>query len=90
MGIAGLWAEWKSPKGIVFSFTMLTINANDHPLLCQFHKPVDEKRMVVILQPDRYDDWLNATAAQSMELMQQYPAEQLQAASPQPAQQSLL
>jgi putative SOS response-associated peptidase YedK len=58
--------------------------------MCQFHKPVDEKRMVVILPPDRYDDWLNAPAARSMELMQQYPSERLQASAPQLAQQSLL
>ena len=90
MGIAGLWSEWKSPKGIVYSFTMLTINANDHPLMCQFHKPVDEKRMVVILPPDRYDDWLNAPASQSMEFMHQYPADLLQVSAPQPVQKSLL
>jgi hypothetical protein len=29
--------------------------------MCQFHKPVDEKRMVVILPPDSYDHWLKAT-----------------------------
>ena len=90
LGIAGLWSEWKSPKGAIFSFTMLTINADEHPLMCQFHKPVDEKRMVVILPPDRYDDWLNAPATRSMELMRQYPAERLQASAPQPAQHSLL
>ena len=55
MGIAGLWSSWKSPKGIVHSFTMLTINADGHDLMTQFHKPVDEKRMVVILPPDSYD-----------------------------------
>jgi putative SOS response-associated peptidase YedK len=90
MGIAGLWAEWKSPKGIVYSFTMLTINANDHSLMCQFHKPVDEKRMVVILPPERYDAWLNAKANESMEFMQAYRAEWLQSAAPLPVQKSLL
>lgn len=50
MGIAGLWSWWKSPKGdVIHSFTMLTINAADHALMNQFHKPADEKRMVVIL-----------------------------------------
>ena len=39
---------------------MLTINADGHELMCQFHKPVDEKRMVVILPPDSYDHWLKA------------------------------
>ena len=37
MGIAGLWSSWKSPKGVVHSFTMLTISADSHDLMCQFH-----------------------------------------------------
>jgi putative SOS response-associated peptidase YedK len=70
MGIAGLWSSWKSPKGeTTFSYTILTINADDHPLMRQFHKPVDEKRMVVILPPDRYRDWLRAAPEQSMTYM---------------------
>ena len=60
LGIAGLWSSWKSPKGTTHSFTMLTINADGHELMCQFHKPVDEKRMGVILPPDSYDHWLKA------------------------------
>lgn len=81
MGIAGLWASWRAPHGeIVYSYTMLTINADDHPLMRQFHKPDDEKRMVVILPEERYDDWLRASAQQSMGLMRPYPAAQLQAA----------
>jgi hypothetical protein len=28
---------------------MLTINADDHPFMRHYHKPEDEKRMVVIL-----------------------------------------
>lgn len=63
LGIAGLWASWKSPKGDwVYSFTMLTINADRHPLMNQFHKPGDEKRMVVILPRDRYQEWLAASS----------------------------
>ena len=29
---------------------MVTVNADAHPLMNQFHKPTDEKRMAVILQ----------------------------------------
>ena len=90
MGIAGLWSSWKSPKGIVNSFTMLTINADGHDLMCQFHKPVDEKRMVVILPADSYDQWLKATPLQSMKFMRQYPTERLRAGAEFPAQRSLL
>ncbi len=71
MGIAGLWSAWKSPKGeTVFSYTMLTVNAEGHGLMRQFHKPVDEKRMVVILPLDRYRDWLCAAPEQSMAYLQ--------------------
>ena len=78
MGIAGLWAAWKSPKGEqVHSYTMLTINADRHELMMRFHKPTDEKRMVVVLPRDRYADWLSAKPAESMDFMRQFPAEQL-------------
>jgi putative SOS response-associated peptidase YedK len=90
LGIAGLWSSWKSPKGIVDSFTMLTINADGHELMSQFHKPVDEKRMVVILRPDCYDTWLQAKAQDSMDFMRPCPAERLTASAPDPMQRSLI
>jgi putative SOS response-associated peptidase YedK len=66
MGIAGLWSAWKSPQGEwVHSYTMLTVNADSHPLMSQFHKPTDEKRMVVVLPEAAYDDWLTATVESS-------------------------
>jgi putative SOS response-associated peptidase YedK len=65
MGIAGLWSVWKAPTGdVTHSFTMLTINADDHPFMRQYHKPEDEKRMVVILSERDYDTWLSAPANQ--------------------------
>ena len=80
MGIAGLWAWWRSPTGEeIHSYTMLTINADEHGLMRQFHKPTDEKRMVVILPPERYRDWLVATLAESTGFMQAFPADLLTA-----------
>lgn len=61
----------------VHSYTLLTINADDHPLLRNFHKPGDEKRMVVILPEGAYDDWLSVPVGSSMEFMRQYPAQRL-------------
>jgi putative SOS response-associated peptidase YedK len=56
MGIARLWSWWKSPTGVtIHSFTMLTINADKHELMRNFHKPTDKKRMVVILPVDAYE-----------------------------------
>ena len=78
LGIAGLWTSNRKATGEeVFSFTMLTVNADDHELFKQFHRPGDEKRMVVILREDQYDEWLDAPAARSMDFMRQYPAHQL-------------
>ena len=58
---------------------MLTINASTHALMNHFHKPTDEKRMIVILPPERYLDWLAAPADRSMEFLEPCPAEALQA-----------
>lgn len=79
MGIAGLWDKWtdKATGEIVFSFTMLTVNADGHALMANFHKPNDEKRMVVILPEDQYEDWLTAPVNQTRAFLQRYPAEKL-------------
>lgn len=75
MGIAGLWTSNRKATGKeVLSFTMLTVNADDHELMRNFHKPQDEKRMVVILPPDQFDAWLDAPAERSMDFMRQFPA----------------
>lgn len=78
MGIAGLWSEWRSPQGeLIPSFTMLTINADQHPFLRQFHKPEDEKRMVVILPETDYDSWIGASAEDSRAFLNPFPADNL-------------
>ena len=46
-----------------------------------FHKPTDEKRMVVILPPDRYQDWLVAKPQASMDFMMPFAASNLQSAA---------
>lgn len=58
---------------------MLTINATDHPVMNQFHRPEDEKRMVVILPEDQYDAWLEAKPSESMDFMKAYSAEAMMA-----------
>jgi len=84
LGVAGLWSWWKNPATgePLHSFTLLTINADPHPLMQQFHKPGEEKRMIVILPPDRYDDWLQAGPKESGNFLQPYPAEALVAERP--------
>ena len=83
MGIAGLWVSWKQPDGSwLHSYTMHTINADHHELMKSFHKPTDEKRMVVILPEAAYGDWLSASASDSMDFMRPYPADRLAAHAP--------
>lgn len=78
MGIAGLWSWWRPPSGEpIWSFTMLTVNADAHALMREFHKPGDEKRMPVILPHGAYQAWLDAPAHASMDFMQPFPAHQL-------------
>lgn len=78
MGIAGLWGSWRSPDGVeIVSFTMLTVNATSHPVMQRFHKPQDEKRMVVLLDETAYDDWLEAPLSRADSFMKRYPAEGL-------------
>lgn len=81
MGLAGLWDKWldKSTGEVVHSFTMLTINADTHGLMRNFHRPDDEKRMVVVLPEARYEDWLTATLPEAKNLLLPFPADALQA-----------
>lgn len=84
-GIAGLWDVWKDPAGEhVHSFTMLTINADDHDLMRHYHKPGVEKRMIVILPAGSYRDWLMARPEESRDFLRQYPAERLQGVTLEP------
>lgn len=60
MGIAGTYRKWQNQDGRdLFTFAMLTVNADGHPVMQRFHRPDDEKRMVVILDPADYSEWLS-------------------------------
>lgn len=71
MGIACLWDRWTNPASCerVVSFTMLTTNADTHPVMRQFHAAADEKRTPVVLAEDQYLDWLSATPEQAADFM---------------------
>lgn len=71
MALAALWAHWRSPEGgSVHSFTLLTVNADTHPLMRHMHRPGEEKRMVVALPRAAHDDWLHASLQRAMGLLQ--------------------
>lgn len=69
--IACLWDRRTEPESgqLVVSFSMLTVNADEHPVMNRFHKPGDEKRTPVIIAPELHQRWLSATVEEAQALM---------------------
>lgn len=68
MGIAGIYRKYLAQDGSgreMFAFSMLTVNADDHPFMKRFHAPNDEKRMVVTLAPGDFEGWLTCPVAEA-------------------------
>jgi putative SOS response-associated peptidase YedK len=70
-GIACLWDRWTDPSSgeLVVSFSMLTVNADAHPVMKQFHKQGDEKRTPVIIAPELHSTWLASSTDHAADLM---------------------
>lgn len=82
--LAGLYAEWVDPDGVVVpSYTMITQNCDGHPLLALMHKPEldkatqevlpmtqQDKRAVVPLEAAQWDEWLHGSPDQADALIQ--------------------
>lgn len=81
MGVAGLWERWAGADGAeIISFTLLTLNANNHALMHRYQHPGSEKRMPVILGEGAFDAWLNvAQPEKAREFMRAYAANWLTA-----------
>ncbi|VWC95190.1 SOS response-associated peptidase family protein [Burkholderia contaminans] len=81
MCVAGIWRALTSHDGTEYhAMSVITVNADGHPLMSRMHKPADEKRSVVILRPDDWEEWLttsNVEAARAM--LQLYPADEMYA-----------
>lgn len=82
-GLAGLWNTWvdKDSGEIVESYTLLTLNADAHPLMNRMHRPdpkrppdMQDKRSVVPIELEDVDTWLAAPMAQARELIRLAPA----------------
>ena len=81
-GLAGLWNAWtdKETGEMVESYTMLTINADSHPLMRRMHRPdlrrpldMQDKRSVVPIALADVDTWLAAPLAQAALLVRLAP-----------------
>lgn len=83
-GLAGLWNTWidKATGEVHESYTMLTINADRHPLMSRMHKPdpklplnQQDKRSVIPIEVGDVDQWLAGTVAEAQELLRLAEAE---------------
>jgi putative SOS response-associated peptidase YedK len=87
-GLAGLWNTWtdKATGEIVESYTMLTINADAHPIMSRMHKPdpklgpdQQDKRSTVAIELADVDQWLSGTPQEASRLVRLTPAEMFDA-----------
>jgi putative SOS response-associated peptidase YedK len=90
--LAGLWNTWvdQSTGEMFESYTMLTVNADHHPLMARMHKsdsklPPDrqDKRSVVPIDLSDVDAWLCGSNEEAASLVRVPPVEVFDAA-PQP------
>jgi putative SOS response-associated peptidase YedK len=79
--VAGLWRTWEEENGLrSYSFTQITINADEHPLMKRMHKSDDEKRNLVIVAETDYEDWLSCRNPElARTFLKNYPAELMRA-----------
>ena len=77
-GLAGLWNTWvdKASGEVVESYTMLTLNADAHPLMKRMHRPdpkrapqLQDKRSVVPIELEDVDTWLTAPIEEAAQLV---------------------
>ena len=87
-GLAGLWNRWKDPATgeVVESYSMLTLNADAHPLMRRMHKPdpklaadQQDKRSVIPIAIEDVDLWLSGTTAEASKLLRLAPVEEFDA-----------
>lgn len=69
--VAGLWEQWRDPLTgqHLRSVTLLTVNADQHPLMSRMHRPGEEKRMLVLVGSSDYAYWLQASNGQALEVL---------------------
>lgn len=86
--LAGLWNQWidRESGEVHESYTMLTINADSHPLMRRMHKPdsklpadQQDKRSVIPIELGDVDMWLAGTIEDARTLLRLAPVEVFEA-----------
>ena len=80
--VAAIWDYWRGPDNTgLTSFSMLTINADGHPVMGRFHAPGDEKRSLVIVPPGSRREWLTVSPKEAYDFMRSMPENEFMASS---------
>ena len=81
--VAALWERWddKTRDEVVESFTLLTINADQHPVMGRFHRPGDEKRSLVPIAREDWAAWLDDDPESAFRLLLPMQPEQYTSAA---------
>jgi putative SOS response-associated peptidase YedK len=77
--VAALHELWTDPDSgeQVRSFSLLTVNADTHPMLRRMHRPGDEKRQLVVVPATDFGRWLNASVSQAHRLLLDFAGDDL-------------
>jgi len=67
---AAIYEIWREKDETIYSFSLITINADAHPLMNQFHKADVEKRSIVVLPRPQWKRWLQADHRNAKSLLQ--------------------
>ncbi|MBR8344249.1 SOS response-associated peptidase family protein [Burkholderia ambifaria] len=75
-------ADWRTltgPDGVEHhTMAMITVSGEGHPIFSRMHRPGDEKRAVVILRPEEWEEWLTTPSVDiARSMLQCYPAAEL-------------
>jgi putative SOS response-associated peptidase YedK len=75
IAVPSIWERFidKETGEVIFSFSMLTVNADGHSIMDHFHKPDDEKRSIIVLDEADYQPWLHASHEQARSLLKVAP-----------------
>lgn len=77
-GLAGLWSRWvdRTTGETIESYTMLTANADEHPLMSRMHKPnpklpaeAQDKRSVVAIETNDVEQWIRGSLEEAQALL---------------------
>lgn len=73
--VAGIWCTLKGADGNeLHAMSMITVNVEGHAIMSRMHKPGDEKRSIVILRRDDWEEWLTTTNGEAARTMLQLPS----------------